>query len=658
MVVSMANHGLSSQVDAYNEWKNRLRDEIGNYRSWLGLNDLASDDVIYRLKRGMDSLKDDQLTIAFVGEYSRGKTELINALIFSQYGQRMLPSQAGRTTMCPTELFYDHDERRCYLKLLPIETRLNSRSIAELKTDPDAWHEVAIDSSDPEQLSASLMQVASTRTATVSEARDLGFEEDMLEQDEHDPSKVIVPVWRHALISLDNPLLKKGLNILDTPGLNALGSEPELTISMIPKAQAVIFLLSADTGVTASDMEIWNQYIATEDADHRAGRFAVLNKIDVLWDDLQGEKYTASSIERVRKDTAKRLGMTPEDVIPLSAKQALIARVRQDELLLKKSAMAKLEKLISQRILAQKESLLFEALVSDVSGMLASSQAILSSRLESLEAQYRELQGQKVGSGEMQNFAEKTNQEHDEHYRKLISLQSSRRLVKSQGDILQQLASTDHFNELVVDTRISLQNSWSTLGMKRGMDQFFQHMDQLVDNIYAEAKLAEKMVNAIYQRFKSSGAPANLHPKPFSVKRERQALRELKAQAKKFHRNPKMLVTEQTLVIKRFFNSFVQEAKGIYLRIQRESERWPDEALLPLMQFTLEQKKALENQVTQLQTLSAQSKDLQSQQHAIQNMIAKVKSTIDEAHEIEKRLCKEPPRQGIYTPRTVTAMRR
>ena len=94
----MANSGLSHQVDVYNEWKNRLRDEIGNYKSWLGTNNLASDDVIHRLKRGMDVLKDDHLTIAFVGEYSRGKTELINALIFSEYGQRMLPSQAGRTT--------------------------------------------------------------------------------------------------------------------------------------------------------------------------------------------------------------------------------------------------------------------------------------------------------------------------------------------------------------------------------------------------------------------------------------------------------------------------------------------------------------------------------------------------------------------------------
>ena len=51
--------------------------------------------------------------------------------------------------------------------------------------------------------------------------------------------RVEIPCWRHALVNYPHPLLKKGLVILDTPGLNALGTEPELTLSMIPSAHAV-----------------------------------------------------------------------------------------------------------------------------------------------------------------------------------------------------------------------------------------------------------------------------------------------------------------------------------------------------------------------------------------------------------------------------------
>jgi len=120
---------------------------------------------------------------------------------------------------------------------------------------------------------------------------------------------------------------------------------------MVPKAQAIIFILSADAGVTASDLSIWKRFVQTKDADHRAGRFAVLNKIDVLWDDLQGDTHVAASIEQVRQNTANHLNIDIDDVIPLSAKQGLVARVKQDDILLQKSALPKLERLISKRIL-------------------------------------------------------------------------------------------------------------------------------------------------------------------------------------------------------------------------------------------------------------------------------------------------------------------
>ena len=77
---------------------------------------------------------------------------------------------------------------------------------------------------------------------------------------------VEVPKWRHALINIAHPLLKQGLVILDTPGLNAIGAEPELTVSLMPQAHAVVFILGADTGVTKSDLSIWREHLITESA--------------------------------------------------------------------------------------------------------------------------------------------------------------------------------------------------------------------------------------------------------------------------------------------------------------------------------------------------------------------------------------------------------
>ncbi len=77
-------------------------------------------------------LRDDTLTIAFVAEFSRGKSELINAIFFADYGQRILPSAAGRTTMCPTELLYD-ETLPPSIRLLPIETRAAALSTSDFR---------------------------------------------------------------------------------------------------------------------------------------------------------------------------------------------------------------------------------------------------------------------------------------------------------------------------------------------------------------------------------------------------------------------------------------------------------------------------------------------------------------------------------------------
>ena len=92
------------------------------YKTWLDANGYADIQQSLRIYDLIESLRNDRMTLAFLAEFSRGKTELINAMFFSDFKQRLLPSNVGRTTMCPTEIFYDAGEEP-YLRLLPIETR-------------------------------------------------------------------------------------------------------------------------------------------------------------------------------------------------------------------------------------------------------------------------------------------------------------------------------------------------------------------------------------------------------------------------------------------------------------------------------------------------------------------------------------------------------
>ena len=133
----------------------------------------------------------------------------------------------------------------------------------------------------------------------------------------------------------------------------------------------------------------------------------LLNKIDVLWDDLQGEKHTQEAIDRVRGYTADHLGMRQNDVIPLSAKQGLLARVKGNEELLERSNLAQLEQLIIQRILMHKEQLITQSLINDLLGMLQNSQAAMQNRLDALEEELQACSGVTMDTDALRRLADR-----------------------------------------------------------------------------------------------------------------------------------------------------------------------------------------------------------------------------------------------------------
>ncbi|OEY66479.1 dynamin family protein [Marinobacter sp. X15-166B] len=634
---------LSQQVEAYHSWKKELIRQISRYRLWLQDNDLFSDDIGARIRTGLELLIEDELTIAFVGEYSRGKTELINALFFADYGQRLLPSQAGRTTMCPTELFYDRHQKADYLLLLPIETRIGSLSLQQLRKQHEHWVRHELDADNPELMREALAEVARVKSTTPAEARALGFEDSKLEPDRNAPGKVLIPAWRSAQISIRHPLFERGLRVLDTPGLNALGSEPELTISMLPSAHAILFLLSADTGVTASDMAIWKECIDTSDSDHRAGRFAVLNKIDVLWDDLQGEAHTRAAIAKVRDYTADHLGIRQNEVIPVSAKQALLGRVRDDQQTFVRSNVDQLERLIVDRILIHKEQLITQSLINDLLGMLQNSQANLQSRLSSLQEELDARSGTSVDRVALKRLADRTQRDYDFYYRQLITLRSSRRLMDSQGEQLRELVSPERFEAHVNKVRVQLAKSWTTAGMGRSMDHFFELLEHDFSNLLSEGQLAEKMVAAIYQRYNDANRTRHLQPAPLRAGRHVIAVRELRKKAHRFRLNPKNMLTEQSLLIRRFFNVLVSEARTLHERVARDVERWPGEALLPIVQYSLEQKQLLEHQIQRLKEVVRSDRDEAAERVQLLNTLDDLRRQLELVDNIQRQIRKPAP---------------
>jgi hypothetical protein len=385
---------FNEQLDQHGAWRREFALRLKLLAEWMNDHDLLDAAVQDGLKRLETQLRSDKVMVAFVAEFSRGKSEMINAIFFAGYGRRIMPASAGRTTMCPTEMAYDADVPPC-LRLLPIETRLQPQALMEWRMAPEKWNRIDLDVNNPQQLAASLEMVAQTSKVTQEEARALGFWHSQAPQDNpllDAQGLVEIPKWRHALINIAHPLLKQGLVILDTPGLNAIGAEPELTVSLIPQAQAVIFILGADTGVTQSDLTIWREHLISDSTGTEA-RLVVLNKIDTLWDELSTPEQISAQIERQKASTAEILGLRSEQVIAVSAQKGLVAKVNRDAELLEKSCLGLLENALGDGMLLQRQRILGMAMNKGIADLRGDTGRVINIRRRDCTEQTIELQG-------------------------------------------------------------------------------------------------------------------------------------------------------------------------------------------------------------------------------------------------------------------------
>ena len=383
---------FNEQFDQHGAWRREFALRLKLLGEWMKDHDLLNAAVEERLQRLETQVRSDKVMVAFVAEFSRGKSELINAIFFAGYGRRIMPASAGRTTMCPTELGWDAEVPPC-LRLLPIETRLKPQALMEWRAAPEKWTRVNLDVNDPAQLAEALEKVAEVAYVSVDDARALGFWHDSSPEDNprtRADGLVEVPKWRHALINIAHPLLKQGLVILDTPGLNAIGAEPELTVSLIPQAHAVVFILAADTGVTKSDLAIWREHLITENTSGDT-RLVVLNKIDTLWDALSTPEQIEAQIDRQRTTSAEILGLPPSHVIAVSAQKGLVAKVTNDAALLEASRLPLLELALAEGVMGQRQSVLRTVVAAGISELRVEAERSLHIRRRDLAEQMTEL---------------------------------------------------------------------------------------------------------------------------------------------------------------------------------------------------------------------------------------------------------------------------
>jgi GTPase SAR1 family protein len=234
-----------------------------------------------RVQSLLARLAEDRFQLAVVGQFSRGKTTLMNAIM----GGAFLPTGVLPTTSVITTVRYGSRSNVVIHRegsWLPIETSLS-----------DLARYVAESSPDRERLRVSSAEVE-------------------------------VPA----------EILRLGFTFVDTPGIgSAVAANTATTRAFLPEADAVIFVTSADSPLTDDELRF-----LTEVRGSVRRLFFVVNKIDLV---PEGELDAV--LRFVHGQLHQRLDGAVPTLFPISAKEGLEAKLRGDSEGLSTSGLPRLE---------------------------------------------------------------------------------------------------------------------------------------------------------------------------------------------------------------------------------------------------------------------------------------------------------------------------
>ncbi len=252
-----------------------------------------------------DRLSHGRLHIAVLGQFNRGKSTFINALL----GKEILPTSVLPITSVPTVISYG-EENECVI------------SFSDKKED-------VVISGEPEKIMTLLKTYVSEKNNPKNHR-----------------------CVSEAVVRCKSSLLGHGTVIIDTPGFGSTFTHnTKTTLDILASCDAALFLLSADLPITQVEVDFLKSVIKTVPR-----LFFIYNKIDLL------NKKELEISEQFIKDTLIKtfdfsLGVR---LFPVSAK--IMGGKERECDLFKKSGLAAVEKEIIEFLLREKYFTLSEAL--------------------------------------------------------------------------------------------------------------------------------------------------------------------------------------------------------------------------------------------------------------------------------------------------------
>ena len=320
--------------------------------------------VVQAMTKLQQELQDDYCNVVVLGEFSRGKSTFVNALL----GTELIPMNVLQETACINKLVYSETP---YVKVV-------YRDGNEEQGQAD--------------MSYLTMFSASNR--------------------EVDFSRI-----SHIEIGYPAEFLQNRVALIDTPGVEDMDQQRvDITYGYLPKANAIIFLLDAASPLKKTELEFLKKQVLPQGI---RDIIFVANKFDHIDPDEEEPEEVLQAIKRrINKALADQHQLGEIKLYPMCSKQAMEARIRDDAGKLQASGYNAMEKGLQELLSGghvgemklQRYNHVFKQLVVTLQSQLQAELSLKqldSERLEKLEEKLDDMLLQQEGSkAKLREFAE------------------------------------------------------------------------------------------------------------------------------------------------------------------------------------------------------------------------------------------------------------
>jgi GTPase SAR1 family protein len=274
-----------------------------------------------------EKIENNVFNLVVLGQFKRGKTSLINALL----GAEILPTAVVPLTSIATILKYG--------ETFKIKVYFKDGRVIEIEP-------------------ASLTQY-------VTEKGNPRNEKDVQE----------------VIITYPSSYLKDGVRLIDTPGVGSVYEHnTDVAYQYLPKSDAALFLLSVDQPVSKAELDFLND---VKEYSHRI--FFLQNKADYV-----GSEDLAESISFSR-GIIEECTASEVKIFPLSAKLALEGKLSGMKDLLEKSFLPEFENILNTFLMQEKGDVLLLSVTNNLLRLLSQARLGLELEMKSLVTPLEEL---------------------------------------------------------------------------------------------------------------------------------------------------------------------------------------------------------------------------------------------------------------------------